>query len=311
VEYGFRLPSALDNRPLRFEEWESLTPQIIFVSATPGPYEEEHQGQLVRQVVRPTGLIDPVLEVRPAASQVDDLLSEINQVVAKEERVLVTVLTKRMAEDLTDYLADHGVRVRYLHSDIDTVERSEILRDLRLGLFDVLVGINLLREGLDIPEVSLVAILDADKEGFLRSERSIIQTIGRAARNLNGRAILYGDRVTGSMQRAMDESNNRREVQIAHNKANGITPEGVKKKILDVMDSANTSAGSMMKTRGRGAMEKANAYSRLDLSDPKALQKEIVELESKMYDLAKNLAFEEAANTRDRIAELKNQLLKQ
>jgi len=311
VEYGFRLPSALDNRPLRFEEWESLTPQIIFVSATPGPYEEEHQGQLVRQVVRPTGLIDPVLEVRPAASQVDDLLSEINQVVAKEERVLVTVLTKRMAEDLTDYLADHGVRVRYLHSDIDTVERSEILRDLRLGLFDVLVGINLLREGLDIPEVSLVAILDADKEGFLRSERSIIQTIGRAARNLNGRAILYGDRVTGSMQRAMDESNNRREVQIAHNKANGITPEGVKKKILDVMDSANTSAGSMMKTRGRGAIEKANAYSRLDLSDPKALQKEIVELESKMYDLAKNLAFEEAANTRDRIAELKNQLLKQ
>jgi excinuclease ABC subunit B len=311
VEYGFRLPSALDNRPLRFEEWESLTPQIIFVSATPGPYEEEHQGQLVRQVVRPTGLIDPVLEVRPAASQVDDLLSEINQVVAKEERVLVTVLTKRMAEDLTDYLADHGVRVRYLHSDIDTVERSEILRDLRLGLFDVLVGINLLREGLDIPEVSLVAILDADKEGFLRSERSIIQTIGRAARNLNGRAILYGDRVTGSMQRAMDESNNRREVQIAHNKANGITPEGVKKKILDVMDSSNTSAGSMMKTRGRGAMEKANAYSRLDLSDPKALQKEIVELESKMYDLAKNLAFEEAANTRDRIAELKNQLLKQ
>ncbi len=311
VEYGFRLPSALDNRPLRFEEWESLTPQIIFVSATPGPYEEEHQGQLVRQVVRPTGLIDPVLEVRPAASQVDDLLSEINQVVAKEERVLVTVLTKRMAEDLTDYLADHGVRVRYLHSDIDTVERSEILRDLRLALFDVLVGINLLREGLDIPEVSLVAILDADKEGFLRSERSIIQTIGRAARNLNGRAILYGDRVTGSMQRAMDESNNRREVQIAHNKANGITPEGVKKKILDVMDSANTSAGSMMKTRGRGAMEKANAYSRLDLSDPKALQKEIIELESKMYDLAKNLAFEEAANTRDRIAELKNQLLKQ
>lgn len=311
VEYGFRLPSALDNRPLRFEEWESLTPQIIFVSATPGPYEEEHQGQLVRQVVRPTGLIDPVLEVRPAASQVDDLLSQINEVVAKEERVLVTVLTKRMAEDLTDYLADHGVRVRYLHSDIDTVERSEILRDLRLGLFDVLVGINLLREGLDIPEVSLVAILDADKEGFLRSERSIIQTIGRAARNLNGRAILYGDRITGSMQRAMDESNKRREIQVAHNKANGITPEGVKKKILDVMEGANTAAGKLMKTRGRSAMEKANAYSRLDLSDPKALQTEIVELESKMYELAKNLAFEEAANTRDRIAELKNQLLKQ
>jgi excinuclease ABC subunit B len=311
VEYGFRLPSALDNRPLRFEEWESLTPQIIFVSATPGAYEEEHQGQLVRQVVRPTGLIDPMLEVRPAASQVDDLLSQITEVVAKEERVLVTVLTKRMAEDLTDYLGDHGVRVRYLHSDIDTVERSEILRDLRLGLFDVLVGINLLREGLDIPEVSLVAILDADKEGFLRSERSIIQTIGRAARNLNGRAILYGDRVTGSMQRAMDESNSRREVQVAHNKANGITPEGVKKKILDVMEGANTPAGKLMKTRGRSAMEKANAYSRLDLSDPKVLQKEIVEMESKMYELAKNLAFEEAANTRDRIAELKNQLLKQ
>jgi len=311
VEYGFRLPSALDNRPLRFEEWESIIPQIIFVSATPGNYEEEHQGQLVRQVVRPTGLIDPVLEVRPAASQVDDLLSQINEVVAKEERVLVTVLTKRMAEDLTDYLGDHGVRVRYLHSDIDTVERSEILRDLRLGLFDVLVGINLLREGLDIPEVSLVAILDADKEGFLRSERSIIQTIGRAARNLNGRAILYGDRITGSMQRAMDESNSRREIQVAHNKANGITPEGVKKKILDVMEGANTPAGKLMKTRGRSAMEKANAYSRLDLSDPKALQKEIVEMESKMYELAKNLAFEEAANTRDRIAELKNQLLKQ
>jgi excinuclease ABC subunit B len=311
VEYGFRLPSALDNRPLRFEEWESIIPQIIFVSATPGTYEEEHQGQLVRQVVRPTGLIDPVLEVRPAASQVDDLLSQITEVVAKEERVLVTVLTKRMAEDLTDYLGDHGVRVRYLHSDIDTVERSEILRDLRLGLFDVLVGINLLREGLDIPEVSLVAILDADKEGFLRSERSIIQTIGRAARNLNGRAILYGDRVTGSMQRAMDESNSRREVQVAHNKANGITPEGVKKKILDVMEGANTPAGKLMKTRGRSAMEKANAYSRLDLSDPKVLQKEIVEMESKMYELAKNLAFEEAANTRDRIAELKNQLLKQ
>jgi len=311
VEYGFRLPSALDNRPLRFEEWESIIPQIIFVSATPGNYEEEHQGQLVRQVVRPTGLIDPVLEVRPAASQVDDLLSQINEVVAKEERVLVTVLTKRMAEDLTDYLGDHGVRVRYLHSDIDTVERSEILRDLRLGLFDVLVGINLLREGLDIPEVSLVAILDADKEGFLRSERSIIQTIGRAARNLNGRAILYGDRITGSMQRAMDESNSRREIQVAHNKANGITPEGVKKKILDVMEGANTPAGKLMKTRGRSAMEKANAYSRLDLSDPKALQKEIVDMESKMYELAKNLAFEEAANTRDRIAELKNQLLKQ
>lgn len=311
VEYGFRLPSALDNRPLRFEEWEALTPQIVFVSATPGPYEEEHQGQLVRQVVRPTGLVDPVLEVRPAASQVDDLLSQVTEVVAREERVLVTVLTKRMAEDLTDYLGDHGVRVRYLHSDIDTVERSEILRDLRLGVFDVLVGINLLREGLDIPEVSLVAILDADKEGFLRSERSLIQTIGRAARNLNGRAILYADNITGSMQRAMDESNARRETQLAFNKANGITPEGVSKKILDVMEGAHSAAGSLMKTRGRSAIEKANAYSRLDLTDPKAIQDEIQELESKMYELAKNLAFEEAADTRDRIAQLKNQLLKQ
>ena len=214
VEYGFRLPSALDNRPLRFEEWELLTPQIIFMSATPGSYEEEHEGQQVRQVVRPTGLVDPELEVRPASSQVDDLLSEIRRVTLQQERVLVTVLTKRMAEDLTDYLAEHDVRVRYLHSDIETVERSEILRDLRLGQFDVLVGINLLREGLDIPEVSLVAILDADKEGFLRSERSLIQTIGRAARNLNGKAILYADRVTGSMQRAIDESDRRRNVQL-------------------------------------------------------------------------------------------------
>ena len=229
VEYGFRLPSALDNRPLRFEEWELLTPQIIFVSATPGPYEKEHEGQLVRQVVRPTGLVDPVVDVRPASSQVDDLLSEVRKVISNEERVLVTVLTKRMAEDLTDYLAEHDVRVRYLHSDIETVERSEILRDLRLGSFDVLVGINLLREGLDIPEVALVAILDADKEGFLRSERSLIQTMGRAARNLNGRAILYGDSITGSMQRAMDESHRRREIQLEYNKKHNITPVGDEK----------------------------------------------------------------------------------
>ncbi|HJO10490.1 MAG TPA: excinuclease ABC subunit UvrB, partial [Gammaproteobacteria bacterium] len=222
VEYGFRLPSALDNRPLRFEEWENLTPQIIYVSATPGPYEEEHEGQRVRQVVRPTGLVDPALEVRPASTQVDDLLSEVRSVAAREERVLVTVLTKRMAEDLTDYLAEHDVRVRYLHSDIETVERSEILRDLRLGVFDVLVGINLLREGLDIPEVSLVAVLDADKEGFLRSERSLIQTIGRAARNINGKAILYADRVTGSMQRAIDESNRRRNAQLEFNALHNI-----------------------------------------------------------------------------------------
>ncbi|MGA1495928.1 MAG: helicase-related protein, partial [Rhodothermales bacterium] len=218
VEYGFRLPSALDNRPLRFEEWEALTPQLIFVSATPGPYEDEKQGQLVRQVVRPTGLVDPELEVRPALHQVDDLLSEVRLRVEKEERVLVTVLTKRMAEDLTDYLAENGVRVRYLHSDIDTVERMEIIRDLRLGVFDVLVGINLLREGLDIPEVSLVAVIDADKEGFLRSERSLIQTVGRAARNLHGKAILYADVVTGSLQRAIDTTNARRDIQLAFNK---------------------------------------------------------------------------------------------
>ena len=236
VEYGFRLPSALDNRPLRFEEWENLTPQIIFVSATPGPYEEEHEGQQVRQVVRPTGIVDPELEIRPASMQVDDLLSEVHRVAAQKERVLVTVLTKRMAEDLTDFLAEHDVRVRYLHSDIETVERSEILRDLRLGSFDVLVGINLLREGLDIPEVSLVAVFDADKEGFLRSERSLIQTIGRAARNLNGKAILYADQKTASMQRAIDESNRRRNTQLDYNKEHNITPIGVKKKVLDVME---------------------------------------------------------------------------
>ena len=311
VEYGFRLPSALDNRPLRFEEWEGLTPQLIFVSATPGAYEEAHQGQLVRQVVRPTGLIDPEVEVRPALTQVDDLLSEVNKVVALEERVLVTVLTKRMAEDLTDYLADHGVRVRYLHSDIDTVERSEILRDLRLGVFDVLVGINLLREGLDIPEVSLVAILDADKEGFLRSDRSLIQTIGRAARNLNGRAILYADKITGSMRRALDESAARREIQMEHNRVNGITPEGVQKRILDVMEGAASTNSTKMRTRGRGSVEKSGELGRIDFKDPKSIQKEIQALESSMYELAKNLAFEEAASTRDRIAQLKNQLLKQ
>jgi excinuclease ABC subunit B len=311
VEYGFRLPSALDNRPLRFEEWEQLTRQLIFVSATPGAYEEAHQGQLVRQVVRPTGLVDPEVEVRPATTQVDDLLSEVNKVVALEERVLVTVLTKRMAEDLTDYLADHGVRVRYLHSDIDTVERSEILRDLRLGVFDVLVGINLLREGLDIPEVSLVAILDADKEGFLRSDRSLIQTMGRAARNLNGRAILYADKITGSMRRALDESAARREIQIEHNRVNGITPEGVKKRILDIMEGARSTNSTKMRTRGRGSIEKTGELGRIDFQDPKSIQKEIQALESSMYELAKNLAFEEAASTRDRIAQLKNQLLKQ
>ncbi|MEX2468149.1 MAG: excinuclease ABC subunit UvrB, partial [Pseudohongiellaceae bacterium] len=309
VEYGFRLPSALDNRPLRFEEWESMTPQIIFVSATPGPYEQAHQGQLVEQVVRPTGLVDPQLEVRPASSQVDDLLSEVRRVVARDERVLVTVLTKRMAEDLTDYLAEHDVRVRYLHSDIETVERSEIIRDLRLGNFDVLVGINLLREGLDIPEVALVAVLDADKEGFLRSERSLIQTVGRAARNLNGRAILYGDTITGSMQRAIDEANRRREVQLAFNREHNITPAGVRKRVLDIMEGAHAAPGSRGRTRGRGVAEKPGAFSRLNLADPAAVHKEIEGLEQQMYEQARNLAFEEAAATRDRIAELKEQLL--
>ena len=311
VEYGFRLPSALDNRPLRFEEWEQLTPQIIYVSATPGVYEEQHEGNRVEQVVRPTGLIDPELEVRPAVTQVDDLLGEVRQVAALEERALVTVLTKRMAEDLTDYLAEHGVRVRYLHSDIETVERSEILRDLRLGNFDVLVGINLLREGLDIPEVSLVAILDADKEGFLRSERSLIQTIGRAARNLHGRAILYADRVTGSMERAMRESERRRNVQLAYNKEHNITTVGVKTKVLDIMEGAYASPTNRVRRRDKGPAEKGGAFSRIDFNDPVAVTKEISLLESKMYDLAKNLEFEEAADTRDKIAQLKNQLLKQ
>ena len=311
VEYGFRLPSALDNRPLRFEEWEQLTPQIIYVSATPGVYEEQHEGNRVEQVVRPTGLIDPELEVRPAVTQVDDLLGEVRQVAALEERALVTVLTKRMAEDLTDYLAEHGVRVRYLHSDIETVERSEILRDLRLGHFDVLVGINLLREGLDIPEVSLVAILDADKEGFLRSERSLIQTIGRAARNLHGRAIFYADRVTGSMERAMRESERRRNVQLAYNKEHNITPMGVKTKVLDIMEGAYASPTNRVRRRDKGPAEKGGAFSRIDFNDPVAVTKEISLLESKMYDLAKNLEFEEAADTRDKIAQLKNQLLKQ
>src|SRR5256886_15146928 len=235
VNYGFRLPSALDNRPLRFDEFEKLLPQAIFVSATPADYEKMHAGQVVEQVVRPTGLVDPVLEVRPAQTQVDDLLGEIRLRVEKRERVLVTTLTKRMAEDLTDYLHEHGVKVRYLHSDVDTVERAEIIRDLRLGSFDVLVGINLLREGLDLPEVSLVAILDADKEGFLRSDRSLIQTIGRAARNLNGKAILYADQTTGSMKRALEETNRRREKQVIYNTAHGITPKGVQKRVADVM----------------------------------------------------------------------------
>ncbi len=305
VEYGFRLPSALDNRPLRFEEWETMTPQIIFVSATPGPYEESRQGQLVRQVVRPTGLVDPQLEVRPASTQVDDLLSEIRRVVAREERVLVTVLTKRMAEDLTDYLGEHDVRVRYLHSDIDTVERSEILRDLRLGTFDVLVGINLLREGLDIPEVSLVAVLDADKEGFLRSERSLIQTIGRAARNLNGKAILYADSVTGSMQRAIDESNRRRGRQLEFNRLHGVTPAGIRKSVVDVMEGAYVAPGA---GKRRAVAEKEVAYHPPESAHPERLKVEIARLEKEMRQQAQNLAFEQAAATRDRIAELHRRL---
>jgi excinuclease ABC subunit B len=310
VEYGFRLPSALDNRPLRFDEWERLTPQIIFVSATPGTYEEQHEGQRVRQVVRPTGLLDPVLEIRPATTQVDDLLSEANRVAALSERVLVTVLTKRMAEDLTDFLAENGIRVRYLHSDIDTVERSEILRDLRLGHFDVLVGINLLREGLDIPEVSLVAILDADKEGFLRSDRSLIQTIGRAARNLNGKAILYADVTTGSMQRAIDESNRRRNTQLEFNKEHNIIPVGVEKKVLDVMEGAHSS--SMKGRAGRKASGRKLADAEnFETLNPAEADAKIKLLEGQMYEQAKNLDFESAAGTRDQIAELRDHMLKQ
>jgi excinuclease ABC subunit B len=316
VQYGFRLPSALDNRPLRFEEWEQITPQLIFVSATPGPYEAERSGQVVHQLVRPTGLIDPPVVIRPASTQVDDLLSEIRHVVARKQRVLVTVLTKRMAEDLTDYLADHDVRVRYLHSDIDTVERTEIIRDLRLGNFDVLVGINLLREGLDIPEVSLVAILDADKEGFLRSERSLIQTMGRAARNINGRAILYADRITGSMQRAIDESDRRREVQLAFNLTHGITPAGVNKTISDVMEGAYAGAAnseSKGRKRIRALAETGSAYQvngkQAVAHDLKSLTSEISALETRMMALARNLEFEEAAAVRDQVAVLQKQLL--
>ena len=310
VEYGFRLPSALDNRPLKFEEWESLAPQMIFVSATPGVYEKEHQAQVAEQVVRPTGLVDPTLEVRPAGSQVDDCLSEIHAVVEKDERVLITVLTKRMAEDLTDYLMDHGIRVRYLHSDIDTVERVEIIRDLRKGEFDVLVGINLLREGLDMPEVSLVAIMDADKEGFLRSDRSLIQTIGRAARNVNGRALLYADKITDSMQRAMEETERRRTKQIVFNQEHGIVPKTIKKRIDDVMEGAHRETSG---SRGRKAKDKA-AKSTTDALIPKnpqtltpqQLSKEITRLEDEMFQAAKSLQFERAAAIRDAVAELQS-----
>jgi len=306
VGYGFRLPSALDNRPLRFEEWERLAPQMIFVSATPGKYEIAQNSQTVEQVVRPTGLVDPPVEIKPATSQVDDLLGEIRTVVAANERVLVTTLTKRMAEDLTEYLGEHDVRVRYLHSDIDTVERMEVIRDLRLGEFDVLVGINLLREGLDMPEVSLVAILDADKEGFLRSEGSLIQTMGRAARNAQGRVILYADKVTGSMQRAMDETQRRREKQLAYNEAHGIVPQTINKRIADVMEGARSSAPK----RGKSAGKKGASGAPLVIPDsPKALGKLLAQMEKQMLDHAQNLEFEEAAQLRDQVIQIKRENL--
>ena len=301
VEYGFRLPSALDNRPLRFDEFEARSPQTIYVSATPRDYEIQHSGEVVEQVVRPTGLVDPEVEVRPATTQVDDLLSEINLRTAQGDRVLVTTLTKKMAEDLTDYLMEHDVRVRYLHSDIDTVERVEIIRDLRLGEFDVLVGINLLREGLDMPEVSLVAILDADKEGFLRSTGSLIQTIGRAARNARGKAILYADTVTGSMKQAIDETNRRRAKQIAYNETHGITPKTVSKKIADIMEAAYP-GGRMSPKQYAKVVEEEAAYAALT---PQQLARRLSELEEEMYEHARNLEFEEAARVRDKIRHLK------
>jgi excinuclease ABC subunit B len=302
VNYGFRLPSALDNRPLRFDEFEQLLRRTVFVSATPAEYERQHQAQVVEQVVRPTGLVDPAVEVRPATTQVDDLLSEINDRVKVNERVLVTTLTKRMAEDLTDYLGEHGVKVRYLHSDIETVERVEIIRDLRLGQFDVLVGINLLREGLDLPEVSLVAILDADKEGFLRSERSLIQTIGRAARHINGAAILYADRVTDSMRRAMEETDRRRRRQTAYNAARGITPVGVSKRIKDIIE------GVYDHEEARTQLKAAQAQERYDSMSEKALTQELKRTEKEMLEAARNLEFERAAQLRDRLKTLKQRL---
>src|SRR6185312_16214384 len=301
VEYGFRLPSALDNRPLKFEEWEQLAPQMIFVSATPGKYEGVHAAQTVEQVVRPTGLVDPEVEVRPVGSQVDDVLSEINKRVEINERVLITTLTKRMAEDLTEYLHEHGVRVRYLHADIETVERTELIRDLRLGKFDVLVGINLLREGLDMPEVALVAILDADKEGFLRSEGSLIQTIGRAARNIRGRAILYADTITGSISRAIEETDRRRRAQLEFNERHGITPRSIVKGVQDIMEGARAEPGAPTGKLRRVA-EPAGRYERLP---PEQIVKRIKKLEQEMYKLARNLEFEEAARLRDEIANLK------
>ncbi len=306
VEYGFRLPSALDNRPLRFDEWENLAPQMIFVSATPSRYEEANAGQVVEQVVRPTGLLDPVIEIHPASTQVDDSLSEINKRVERNERVLITVLTKRMAEDLTQYLDEHGVRVRYLHSDIDTVERVEIIRDLRLGEFDVLVGINLLREGLDMPEVSLVSVFDADKEGFLRSEQSLIQTIGRAARNINGKAILYADKTTGSMQRAIDETNRRRKMQIEFNLQNGIQPKGIVKNVEDIMEGATSSS----KGKHINSIKTKTLSDDILNSQPISnIALEIKKLEEQMYHHAKNLEFEQAARVRDLLTKLRERSL--
>jgi excinuclease ABC subunit B len=302
VEYGFRLPSALDNRPLRFDEYEALAPQTIFVSATPGKYEHEHSDHVAEQVVRPTGLVDPEVEVRPAGIQVDDVLSEINERVRENERVLITTLTKRMAEDLTDYLQEHGVRVRYLHSDIDTVERTEIIRDLRLGEFDVLVGINLLREGLDMPEVSLVAIFDADKEGFLRSEGSLIQTIGRAARNVRGKAILYADNVTGSMRRAIDETDRRRAKQIEFNREHGIEPRTIVKQVQDIMEGAREAP----RGRGRRGRQEPKGQTYRQMSPEQVLAR-IQQLEKQMYRHARDLEFEEAASIRDQISELRQQ----
>jgi len=304
VEYGFRLPSALDNRPLRFEEFQAAQPQTIYVSATPREYEIQHSGAVVEQVVRPTGLVDPEVEVRPALTQVDDLLSEINLRVAHRERVLVTTLTKRMAEDLTEYLNEHGVRVRYLHSDIDTVERVEIIRDLRLGEFDVLVGINLLREGLDMPEVSLVAILDADKEGFLRSEGSLIQTIGRAARNANGKAILYADVITGSMRRAIDETERRRTKQNAFNKERGITPKTIRKAVADILEGAAPGAATWSRGRAKDYAKVAEEIAEYAALTPAQMARKLKTLEKEMYKYAKDLEFEKAAAVRDKIREL-------
>jgi len=309
VDYGFRLPVALDNRPLRFDEWEKLSGQRVFLSATPSKYEIENSGNITELVARPTGLTDPEVEIRPATHQVDDLQEEINQIVKKGDRVLVTVLTKRMAEDLTEYLDENGTKVRYLHSDIDTVERVEIIRDLRLGAFDVLVGINLLREGLDIPEVALVAILDADKEGFLRSESSLIQTIGRAARHIDGKAILYADKITGSMERAIGETNRRRDIQEAFNVKHSIKPKGIKKGIGDIMEGARSVKG---KSKSRRKLDKLGdiAFEPIENFDnPEKVRKEIIKLEDEMYKYAKNLEFEEAASYRDRVEELKEKLL--